>query len=295
MFDVCKTYKAGTVVDILRILSETEGVTLVAGGTDVMIRMRERKLKEANLLSILDVDELKGIFLDDDENIVIGAGTCFSEIACNPIVRERTPVLASAVRQVGSPQIRNIATIGGNLCNGAVSADSAPALLALDAILVLESRDGERQVPASGFHTGPGKTVRRRDELLTKIIIPRENYENYGAHYIKFGQRNAMEISTLGCAVNLRLDHKKRSVEDIKIAYGVAAPTPVRCYKTEKILAGRECNEEFLRILRSHVLEELQPRDSWRASKELRLQLIKELGCRAAKQAFINAGGGYVD
>lgn len=291
MYDVKETATAHTVAEAVKLLHENEAMIPVAGGTDVMIRMKERKLKEASLLSILDIEEMKGIALDEEENIIIGAGTCFTDIVENKIIQERIPALGAAVRQVGSPQIRNIATIGGNLCNGAVSADSAPMLYVLEAVLELESMEGVRRVCVCDFHTGPGKTVRRRDEILTKVIILKENYLAHGAHYIKFGQRNAMEISTLGCAVNVRLDETKTSIADIKIAYGVAAPTPIRCSETEKQLKGMPVNAEAIGQLRRTVLKELHPRDSWRASKELRVQLIKELGCRTAKQAIRNAGG----
>lgn len=291
MYDVKETATAHTVAEAIKILHENEKMIIVAGGTDVMIRMKERKLKEASLLSILDIEEIKGITLDEEENIIIGGGTCFTEIVKNQMIQERVPALGAAVRQVGSPQIRNIATIGGNLCNGAVSADSAPILYALEAMLELESVEGVRRLCVCDLHTGPGKTVKRRDEILTKIIIPKDKYYNCGAHYIKFGQRNAMEISTLGCAVNVRLDDTKERIEDIKIAYGVAAPTPIRCVETEKLLKGQMINEDTIGSFRRTVLKELHPRDSWRASKELRIQLIKELGCRTVKQAIMNAGG----
>lgn len=291
MYDVKETATARTVAEAVKLLHENEAMIPVAGGTDVMIRMKERKLKEASLLSILDIEEIKGITLDEEENIIIGAGTCFTDIVENKIIQDRIPALGAAVRQVGSPQIRNIATIGGNLCNGAVSADSAPTLYALEAVLELESFEGVRRISVCDFHTGPGKTVKRRTEILTKVIILKENYRNYGAHYIKFGQRNAMEISTLGCAVNVKLDDTKTVIEDIRIAYGVAAPTPIRCIETENKLKGLKVEDQTIELLRGSVLKELQPRDSWRASKELRIQLIKELGCRATKQAIIHAGG----
>lgn len=291
MYDVKRTATAHTVAEAAELLYKNEEMILTAGGTDVMIRMKDRKLKEASLLSILEIEALKGIQLDEEENIIIGAGTCFTDIVESKIIQNRIPALAAAVNQVGSPQIRNIATIGGNLCNGAVSADSAPILYTMDAVLELESYKGKRRVPVCKFHTGPGRTVRQREEILTKIIILHENYVGYGAHYIKFGQRNAMEIATLGCAVNVKLDDEKKAVSDIRIAYGVAAPVPVRCYETEKLLKNMAVGEAFYTALRCHVLDEVQPRDSWRASRELRVQLIKELGCRTAKQAIANAGG----
>ena len=200
-------------------------------------------------------------------------------------------MLADACHQVGSPQIRVMATIGGNLCNGAVSADSVPSLYALDAELELLGPAGTRRIPVCGFHTGPGRTVLGPNELLVRIRIPKASYEGHGGCYLKFGQRSAMEISTLGCAVNAALTADKTRIAHVAIAYGVAAPVPVRCYDTEAQLIGMKTDEEALRVLRSTVLSQLSPRDSWRASKELREQLIRELGCRALRCAIENAGG----
>ncbi|PKM73739.1 MAG: xanthine dehydrogenase FAD-binding subunit XdhB [Firmicutes bacterium HGW-Firmicutes-16] len=292
MYDIIHTFKASSVNDVLELLSSNSDAMLVAGGTDVMIRMRERKLRQASLISLLDIPDLKTISLREDGAIVIGAGACFTEISENTIVLEKIPMLAHACRQVGSPQIRNIATIGGNICNGAVSADSVPSLYALDAELELWGKDGSRLVPIRKFHTGPGQTVLQKDrELLTAIIIPLSSYAHHGGCYIKFGQRNAMEISTLGCAVNVSLTGDKKHIEKAAIAFGVAAPVPMRCAKVESLLIGAEINEEMFFTVRENILEGLKPRDSWRASLELRRQLIREMSVRALKQAIINAGG----
>lgn len=291
MYDVRKTYCAKTVHEALTILSQNPGATIVCGGTDVMIRMKERKLREATLISILEVQELQGIRLDDNGDLLIGPGTCFDTIYRDPLARKYAPMLADACNTVGSPQIRHIATIGGNLCNGAVSADSVPSLLALDAQLVLTSLNGERIVPVTEFHTGPGKTVLQKDrELLTCIRIPRENYENHGGKYIKFGQRNAMEISTLGCAVNCAMA-EDGTIRDFRIAYGVAAPRPIRCATAEKLMVGKKPTAALLHELRNAALADTTPRDSWRASKALRVQLIRELAERAATSAIEQAGG----
>ncbi len=292
MYDIIHTFKASSVNDALELLSSNSEAVLVAGGTDVMIRMRERKLRHASLISILEIPELRSIKIREDGAIVIGAGACFTEICENTIVLERIPMLAHACRQVGSPQIRNIATIGGNICNGAVSADSVPSLYALDAELELLGKDSSRLVPIRKFHTGPGQTVLQKDrELLTSVIIPYSSYAKHGGCYIKFGQRNAMEISTLGCAANVLLTGDKKHIEKAAIAFGVAAPVPMRCVKVESLLSGAEINEEMFLTVRENILEDLTPRDSWRASLELRRQLIREMSIRALKQAIINAGG----
>lgn len=291
MYDIRESYIAHSVDEALEMLSVHSDALLVAGGTDVLIKVRERKLKQAVLVSILGIPELKTITLDTDGTIRIGSGCNFTQITDDPIILEKIPMLAAACRQVGSPQIRNVATIGGNICNGAVSADSVSPLMALDAELVLASKNGEHIVPIRTFHTGPGKTIRDRAEVLTEIRIPRQSYDGHGGCYIKFGQRKAMEIATLGCAVNVSLEDDARHLRSAAIAYSVAAPTPARCPKTEALLTGMEIGPELWKTARANVLTELQPRDSWRASLELREQLIKELVVRALKEAVRRAGG----
>lgn len=292
MYDIRETYRAHSIEEALTLLAGHPDALLVNGGTDVMIRMREGKLPDAVLVSIMDVPEIKGISLRENDDIAIGAGTCFRDIYHSEIIRRAVPALAHAANQVGSPQIRHVATIGGNLCNGAVSADSVPILLALNAELELTGAQGTRRVAATQFHKGPGKTVLQKGgELLTAIIIPKVEYEGRYGSYIKFGQRNAMEIATLGTAVCLRLNADKTCLEDIRIAFSVAGPTPLRCTKTEAVLKGRALNEDTIKALRQGVIQEVQPRDSWRASRQLRLQLVKELGERALRQTVEDAGG----
>lgn len=291
MYDVKETFQATSAEDVLALLEAHPGAVLVAGGTDVMIRLKKRKLKDAVLIGLQQVSELQGVSLEPDGALCIGAGCTFAELEQHELLLKCVPMLAAACHQVGSPQIREMATIGGNLCNGAVSADSAPALYALDAELEVLSRSGVRRIPVCGFHTGPGKTVLGAGDLLLRIRIPRASYEGHGGCYLKFGQRNAMEISTLGCAVNVALTEDRTRIRQAAVAYGVAAPVPVRCYETEARLAGMEAGGEALRVLRTTVLSQLSPRDSWRASRELREQLVRELGCRALRQAIQQAGG----
>lgn len=290
MYDIRESWNAQTLDEALELLSAHKDAIPVAGGTDVLIKVRERKIRQASLVSILAIDELKHITADPSGTIRIGAGCSFTQITEDPLILEKLPMLAAACRQVGSPQIRNVATIGGNICNGAVSADSVGPLYALDAELVLRSKNGTRVLPIREFHTGPGKTVREADELLTEIRISRESYEGHSGCYIKFGQRKAMEIATLSCAVNLSLSEDKAHLKTVAIAYGVAAPTPVRCPRTETVLTGMEIGQEFYQTARDIILSELQPRDSWRASRELREQLIKELLVRALEGAVQSAG-----
>lgn len=229
--------------------------------------------------------------MEEDGTIVIGPATTFSHITNNDIIQKHIPMLGDAVDMAGGPQLRNIGTIGGNVCNGVTSADSASSLCCLAADLVLKGPDGVREVPISQWYTGPGRTVRNHDEVLTAIRIKKENYQGYGGQYIKYGKRNAMEIATLGCAVSVKLTEDKKHIQDLRLAYGVAAPTPIRCHTTEEAVKGMETGEALAQAVGKGALEEVNPRSSWRASREFRLQLVEELGRRAVKQAVINAGG----
>ena len=291
MYDIGKFYQAADVEDAVRALVKDPEAVVISGGSDLLIKIREGKLAGCSLVSIHGIKELEGIGMDEDGTIVIGPATTFSHIANNDMIQKHIPMLGDAVDMAGGPQLRNIGTIGGNVCNGVTSADSASSLCCLDAVLVLKGPDSVREVPISQWYTGPGRTVRNHDEVLTAIRIKKENYQGYGGHYIKYGKRNAMEIATLGCAVSVKLTEDKRHIQDLRLGYGVAAPTPIRCHKTEEAVKGMETGEALAQAVGKGALEEVNPRSSWRASREFRLQLVEELGRRAVKQAVINAGG----
>lgn len=291
MYDIGKFYQAADVEDAVRALVKDPEAVVISGGSDVLIKIREGKLAGCSLVSIHGIKELEGIGMEEDGTIVIGPATTFSHIANNDMIQKHIPMLGDAVDMAGGPQLRNIGTIGGNVCNGVTSADSASSLCCLDAVLVLKGPDSVREVPISQWYTGPGRTVRNHDEVLTAIRIKKENYQGYGGHYIKYGKRSAMEIATLGCAVSVKLTEDKRHIQDLRLGYGVAAPTPIRCHKTEEAVKGMETGEALAQAVGKSALEEVNPRSSWRASREFRLQLVEELGRRAVKQAVINAGG----
>ncbi len=293
MYDVSSIYKAESVADAVRYLAANDDAIIINGGTDVLIKLREGEHEQAKLLSIHALPELVGIHIDAKNVITIRSATTFAQVVGSEIIKKHIPALGQACDQVGSPQIREMGTVGGNICNGAVSADSAPILLCLNATLVLESAAGTREVKLTDFYTGPGKTVRRHEELLTAVKIDPADFDGFGAHYFKFGQRKALEIATIGCAVHLKLGEDKRTIVDYRIAFGVAAPTPIRCAKTEGAVLNKKLEEDVLALIAESVLGEVKPRDSWRASKVFRLQLIRELSKRATVEAFINAGGKY--
>lgn len=291
MYDIEKYYQAADIEDAIRALMQDETAIVISGGSDVLVQIREGRHAGASLVSIHGIQELQGVRMEADGTIVIGAATTFSHVTNHEIIEKNIPILGHAVDQAGGPQLRNVGTIGGNFCNGVTSADSASSLMVLNAVIELRGPLGTRFVPIREFYTGPGRTVRTHEEIAVSVRIKKEDYDGFGGHYIKYGKRNAMEIATLGCAVNVKLTADRKRIEELRIGYGVAAPTPIRCTDTEEKAKGMPVTEELFAMVGKNVLTEVNPRSSWRASREFRLQLVEELGKRALRQAIINAGG----
>lgn len=262
----------------------------------MLIKIREGKLAGCSLVSIHGIPALEGVRMEADGTIVIGPATTFSHITYDPVIQKYIPALGWAVDQVGGPQIRNIGTIGGNVCNGVTSADSAALLFTLNAVLELTGPKGTREIPVAEFYTGPGRTLREHAEILTAIKITRENYQGFYGHYTKYGKRNAMEIATLGCAVHVKLSADNMRISEFRLGFGVAAPTPIRCFKTEETVKGMAVTDpELYEKIQEGAVSEVTPRSSWRASREFRLQLVRELSVRTAKEAIEKASGGEAD
>ena len=293
MYDMKALYEASSVDEAVQLRREHPAARIIAGGTDVLVQMREGRLAGAELISIHGIDSLRGISLEEDGTLRIGSLTTFTQITKNPLIERYIPVLGEAVDQVGSPQIRNVGTIGGNTCNGVTSADSASTLFALDAEIELTGRNGVRRLPIADFYLGPGKTdVRTEDgEIQTGIRISRESYEACFGCYSKYGMRNAMEIATMGCSVNLRLSSDKAAVERCRVAFGVAGPVPLRAKGAEESVRGQKLTrtlaEEFGRAVRTDI----HPRDSWRASKAFREHMAEEMAVRCFAECVRCAGG----
>ena len=169
MFDIKSFYEARDVQDAVQALVKEPDAEIISGGTDVLIRIREGKDAGKALVSIHNIPELKGVRLLENGDLWIGAATSFSHITNDPLIQRLVPMLGEAVDMVGGPQIRNTGTIGGNICNGATSADSASTMWALDALILLSGPQGERTVPICEFYTGPGRTVREREEVCTGL------------------------------------------------------------------------------------------------------------------------------
>jgi len=282
MFDIKNILEPKTIEEAVSMLEDNNELKIISGGTDVLIKLHHGSMEGIELLSLKKIKELNFIRLLEDETIEIGATTCFADIFRNKIIKEYIPALGQGAISMGGPQIRNMATIGGNICNGAVSADSAPSLFAFNAKLKLQSSKGERIIPIGEFYKGPGKVYIDKDEILVSVLIEKENYERSKGTYIKYSNRKAMDISMLGVCVVASIEENK--FKDLRISLGVAAPTPIRCTQAEEYAKGIEVTEENIKTIASYALKSARARDSWRASKDYREHLIQELTERAIKE-----------
>lgn len=290
MYDIASIYQAVSVDDAIRALRADPSAIVIAGGTDVLIKIREGKLAGCSLVSIHNLtDELSGVTLAHNGDVEIGPLTTFRGVTYSDVIRQTIPVLGEAADMAGGPQLRAAGTIGGNVCNGITSADTASTLVALDAVLRAKGPRGTREVPISEWYLGVGKVALAPDELLVKIIIPHDNYAGYTGHYIKYAMRNAMDIATLGVSCLVKLTDDKKTVDDAALAFGVAGPVPMRAPSAEAAVRGLGV-EEAISVIGQAALADVNPRTSWRASKEFRIQLVQELSARALREAARKGG-----
>lgn len=291
MYDIKALYEANSINEAVELRIAHPEAQIIAGGSDVLVQIREGKRAGKELISIYTIEEMRGIKIDENESIRIGSLTSFSHITKDPIIQKYINVLGEAVDMVGGPQIRNIGTIGGNTCNGVTSADSASTLHAWDAIIELTGPNGIRQIPIHDFYIKAGTVDIREGEIQTAILIPKKSYEGYKGHYIKYAMRNAMDIATTGCSVNVKLSEDKKNIEDIRIAYGVAGPIPLRAPHAEAVAKGQPISLQLTKDFGNAVLEDINPRDSWRASKAFRQHIAVEMATRCITEAIKLSGG----
>ena len=285
MYDINVLYQAKSVQEAIELHLAHPEADIIAGGTDVLVQMREGKRAGKSLLSIQGLDEIRGVKLEEDGTLRIGSLTTFSHITNDPLIQKYINVLGEAVDMVGGPQIRNAGTIGGNTCNGATSADSTATLHAWDAIVELTGPNGIRRLPIHEFYIWAGQVDLQPGEIQTGILIPKESYENTHGHYIKYAMREALDIATLGTSVNVRLSEDKKTVERVRIAFGVAGPTPLRAKQAEEFANGKPLSMELIEETAKLVVGDLKCRDSWRASKAFRTHMAVE----CTKRAFIES------
>ena len=290
MFDFNSITQPKTIKEAVSALAANPAARVMAGGTDLLIGLRDGVGVGGDFVSIGDIEEMRGIGIGEDGAIHIKAGTTFREIADSEVLQQRLPYFIDACSTIGSQQIRTTATIGGNISNGFTTADAPPTLLALDAVAVVTGPDGARQMPVEKYYLAPEKMDLKTGELLTEVVIPRESYLGSSGCYIKYAVRDAMDIALLGCAVVVKPDKALKKIEDIRIAFGAAAGIPIRVRVAEEKLKGAAIDEALFETIGQYCAQELSPITDKRAGKEFRLHLARVLPGRAFKKALENLG-----
>lgn len=271
-------YAAPTTLDEAARILRAGNVTVLAGGTDLMPQTKAGRLQlQPVLMNVRRVPELGGI-ADQGAVVRIGALVTITELLESALVRERLNLLWQACDHFASNQIRNAATIGGNVCNASPAGDTLVPLLALDASAVLASRtDGAlqlRRVPLAGFFLGPGRNCRAPAELLAAIEVPLPP-AGFRSGFYKHGTRPGLDIAAISIALGARRDGSL--LRDVRLAFGAVAPTPVRAPRTEAALEGRPVDAAALEAAARIALEEVHPISDVRASDWYRRELVHNM------------------
>lgn len=211
-----------------------------------------------------------------------------TEIVNSEILQKFAPALVQASSMVGSLQIRNRGTIGGNICNASPAADAVPALIALGAEIRLTSAKQERIVPLEDFFLGPGKTILAPGEMLTQVLLKAQG-PNQGSDFRKLGKRKALAISVVNAGVFIEIDAESQIIRKVRIALGSVAPTTMRAKQAEKLLLGQRMTKELLKEIELSVAVEVRPIDDIRSQAEYRRRVAGELVQRAVEEAWNNA------
>ncbi|MGD9032964.1 MAG: xanthine dehydrogenase family protein subunit M [Desulfobacteraceae bacterium] len=258
---------------------------VLAGGTDLLVSMKKREIVPEHLINLKGIQELKDIHYDQKRGLEIGGLVTLGELERSTIVREKFSALWDAANVMAAPQIRSLATIGGNLCSAVPSADTAPPLVALGTTVTLAGKDGERTLLVEDFFKGPEASVLNPDEILSHVSIPNPP-ENSASAYLKLMRRNAMDLALVGVAVSLMLDGRKRVCEEVRIALGAVAPTPIRALRAEQVLLNKEADEDLAMQAGKVAAQEARPISDIRASKEYRNGMVSVLTKRAVMTAL---------
>ena len=271
-------YKAPTSLEEAAGILRGGNVTVLAGGTDLMPQMQAGRMRfQPVLMNVRRVPELKGI-AEQGAAVRIGALATITELLESALVRERLGILWQACDHFASDQIRNVATIGGNLCNASPAGDTLVPLLALNARVVLASKPNgalqTRRVPLAEFLLGPGRTCRGPAELLVAVEVPLPP-AGFAGEFYKHGTRPGLDIAAISIAVAAR--REDAVLRDVRVAFGAVAPTPIRAPRTEAALEGRSPDAAMLEAAAQAALEEIQPISDLRASDWYRRELIRNM------------------
>lgn len=273
-----------TVEEACSLLSKHKGkAKVIAGGTDLLPAMRNREVTPAYIINVRSIPNLDYIHYTDAKGLKIGALATLYDIESSPIIREKFPMVADAAAKIGTPQVRNMGTIGGNLCNAAPSADTAPPLIGLEAKAKINGPNRERVIALEEFFIGPGENALQADEILTEIQIPNPPPHTRGV-YLKLPARTMVDLAVVGVAVVVTLDDKERSIVDAKIVLGAVAPTPVRARQAEGIIKGKAISRELIEKAAEAAAGEAKPISDLRGSASYRKEMVNTLTKRAIRQ-----------
>ena len=284
--------EARTVLQAISMLQRYgENARIVAGSTDFLVRWRAGVWNPEHVINIQRVAGLGRITYSSRNGLRIGALVTVRALEQHPMVRRRYPALAAAAASFAGVQVRNLATVGGNICNASPSGDTIPALLVFGAECRIVGPDGDRWVALDQFFTGPGQTVLRSDELLAEVRVPPPP-PNTGSHYIKHSPRGAMDIATVGVASLISLDGRRGLCAEVRISLGAVAPTPVRAYSAEESLRGQSIGQELIQSAADSARDGVKPIDDIRGSAEHRKEIVGVITRRTLEQALNTAASG---
>jgi carbon-monoxide dehydrogenase medium subunit len=284
-FELHTPSRLDTALDLLASLGEK--AQPLAGGTDLLVQMKQGLRTPSHLVSIGGLDSLSQ-WKREDEWIEVGAAVKLSDLAEEGFFTRYLPVLRETARIMGSPQVRNRATIGGNICNASPSADLSPPLVALGAEVSMKSVAGERTLSLEEFFSGPGQTVVRSGELLTGIRI-HDPPEGTAASYIRLTARAVLDIAITGVASYLEVDDR-HTIRDARIVLGAAAPTPLRVPRAEAILVGEKFSSKVVQRAAEAAMQSSLPIDDVRSSASYRRAMVRALTERSLQSAYRRTG-----
>jgi len=277
-----------SIEDCLKLLAERgPEAKLVAGGTDLLPQMKNGLIKPAAVIDLSGVADLRVLRREDGAGLRVGASVAAREIELDPYTRSTYPALAESGALVGSVQIRNLATVGGNLCNAAPSADMAPPLLALDAEAIIAGPRGRRRVPMADFFTGVRRTVLAPDELLVELIVPAPGPRS-GGQYLRHTPRRELDIAVVGVASQITLSDGV--CRKARIALAAVAPTPIRATAAERALEGQPLTAQQIARAAQLAVEAARPISDQRGSADFRRHLVGVLTRRTLTTALERAG-----
>ena len=269
-------------------------VKIIAGGTDLVLNMKKKNIQPGRVISLHNVEELDFV-QSDNCRVRIGALAKHADIAVDPFLKQHLPILCEAVGLIGSWQIRNVGTIGGNLCNASPAADSAPPLLVLDAQLILASKTAEKKIPLESFFTGPGATILEPDQILKEIEVETPKQPSAGC-YLKLRRRKAVDVSLAGVAFQAEIGSDRKTLAKVGIALGGVAPTAVRAPEAEAVLVGLTLDEALTKVSDCAKIAEkaASPIDDVRATASYRRTIINVFIHRCAQKVLstLKNGGG---